>query len=84
MAFEWNRIHKWEERLEEQTTERVYEFVLEFYDVEDVVELTEEQINEVVEFRDHELDEYSSLQIGFLNLISHWEAEAQWEEENDN
>lgn len=85
MAFEWNRIHKWEERIENDVTESVYQVVCEFYGIDEVDELTPEQLTEVVEFRD-ELNEYSVMQIGFSNLISyvegvHWENEQEEEDE---
>ena len=80
MAFEWNRIHKWEENIERNVTDSVYEYVCEHYSIDDVEELTEEQLAEVEAFRD-ELNEYSLMQIGFSNLINHVES-IHWEKEN--
>ena len=74
MSFDWPRIHKWEERIESDVTDSVYEYVMEHYGVDEIVELTEEQIKEVENFRD-ELNEYSTMQWGFSNLINHWESE---------
>lgn len=74
MSFEWNRIHKWEDNIESQVTDAVYEYVCEFYGVEEVTELTEEQFNEVMAFRE-ELNEYSVMQWGFSNLASQWDME---------
>ena len=81
MSFKWPRIHKWEERIESDVTDSVYEYVMEHYGVDEIVELTEEQIKEVEDFRD-ELNEYSPMQWGFSNLINHWESET-WEAENE-
>jgi len=81
MSFDWPRIHKWEERIESDVTDSVYEYVMEHYGVDEIVELTEEQIKEVEDFRD-ELNEYSPMQWGFSNLINHWESET-WEAENE-
>ena len=47
MAFEWNRIHKWEENIEREITDSVDNFVCEHYEVDDITQLTEEQINEM-------------------------------------
>ena len=47
MAFEWNRIHKWEENIEREVTDAVYEYVCEYYEVDDISELSEEQIAQV-------------------------------------
>ena len=73
MAFEWNRIHKWEENHESTITEEVYEYVFEAYGVSEVGELTQEQITEIEEFRNTEISEYSVMQIGFSNLLSDWD-----------
>lgn len=81
MSFDWPRIHKWEERIESDVTDSVYEYVMEHYGVDEITELTEEQIKEVENFRD-ELNEYSPMQWGFSNLINHWESET-WEAENE-
>jgi len=81
MSFEWRRIHKWEDNIESQVTESVYDYVFEYYGVTEVTELTEDQIKEIEDFRD-ELNEYSPMQWGFSNLINNWESE-KWEEENE-
>ena len=73
MAFEWNRIHKWEDNHERNITDDVLEYVLEAYGVSEVGELTQEQINEIEEFRNTEISEYSVMQIGFSNLLSDWD-----------
>ena len=86
MSFDWPRIHKWEENLEREITDSVWEYVCEFYGVEEISELTLEQIQEVEAFRD-ELNEYSPMQWGFSNVINHWESEswiAEQEIESDN
>jgi len=81
MSFDWPRMHKWEERIESEVTDNVYEYVFEHYGVTDLMELTEDQITELSHFRDHELNEYSPFQIGFSNLLNAWEAES-WERDN--
>ena len=68
MSFEWNRIHKWEDDIETQVTDSVYEYVCEFYGVEEIEELTAEQAAEIQAFRD-KLNEYSVMQIGFSNIL---------------
>jgi len=78
MAFEWNRIHKWEENIERDITDSVYEYVLEYYGVDEIEGLSEEQIKEIEKFRD-ELNEHSIMQLGFSNLLNQWE-DTVWEE----
>jgi len=81
MSFEWPRIHKMEEWVEREMTDAVYDYVFEFYGVDELTELTPEQIEEIEAFRD-EVSEYSPIQMGFSNLINMWESET-WEEQND-
>ena len=57
----------------------VYEYVLEYYGVEEITDLTQEQIEEISGFRE-ELNDYSPMQWGFSNLVNNWENE-QYEEE---
>ena len=72
MAFEWNKIHKYEENFEREIREAVEEYVLEFYDIESVGELTEEDSTSIADFKNW-IGEYSVMQIGFSELIAEWE-----------
>lgn len=72
MAFVWNRYHKWEENIEREVTDGLIELIQEQYSVDEVSDLSEDQINEVMAFRD-ELSEYSPLQWAFSNVYSYWE-----------
>lgn len=73
MSFTWPRAHKWEENIEQEVTDGLVSLIEEQYDAE-VHELTEEQINEVMAYRE-ELSEYSPLQWAFSNVYSQWEME---------
>lgn len=79
MAFEWNRIHKWEENLYNMADEMVQEYVFEYYGVNEIEELTEEQIEEVRTFYEGEMSEYSPLNPGFSSLIGWWESSVEEE-----
>ena len=72
--FEWNRYWKTEEHYERQISDDVYDRVLEYYGVDEVSELTEEQIREIEEFRES-INPFSVLQAGFSNLLGIWESE---------
>ena len=74
MAFEWHRIHKHEEQIENDIYSRVNDQILEHYGVEEVYDLTSEQIEEVQKFAD-ELGEYNIMYSGFMDCINAWEAE---------
>lgn len=80
--FEWNKIHKHEDNIESNVTDRVFEYVCEYYKINDILDLTEEQISQLETFRD-KLNEFSVMQIGFSNLIMQWE-DNQIEATNDN
>ena len=83
MSFEWYKTHKVMEWVEREMTECVEEYVTEFYGIEEIHELTEEQIGELEEFRQNELQDYHPLQMGFSNVISYWEHYEPEEEEDD-
>ena len=74
MSYDYPRIHKAEENIEHQVTDWVYEHVCEFFGVDDISELTEDQISEVEAFR-NELNEYSPMQIGYSNVLGQWDME---------
>ena len=74
MTFEWHKLYKHEENIESDVTDRVFEYVCEYYNVEEITDLTEEQISEIDAFRD-KLNEFSVMQIGFSNLVNQWESE---------
>ena len=81
-GFYWHRTHKIDQWVEREMIDCVWEYVSEFYDVEEVVDLTVEQINEIEAFRE-ELNEYHPLHYGFSWLISTHESET-WEMEQEN
>ena len=70
MAFEWNRMHKWEENLERDITESVAEYICEFYGIHSIEDMTEEQYQEVEAFAE-EYD-FSIMRIGFSNVLNDW------------
>jgi len=82
MTFEWHKIGKYEENYERDITDNVYDYVRDYYDVDEIDDLTEEQMDEVKTFRD-EYNDYSVMQIGFSNLINDWE-DTQWEKSQDD
>jgi len=75
MAFEWHRIHKWEDNLYNYANEWVEEYIFEYYGVDEITDLTEQQISEIQDFMETDLDEYSPLRPGFYNLVNWWENE---------
>ena len=81
MSFEWNRIHKWEDNIEREVTDAVFEYIFEYYGVDELTELDGNQIAEIEEFRE-ELNEYSVMQIGFSNFLMQYE-DAMYELEQD-
>ena len=70
MPFEWNRIHKTEDNFVMQISDCVFTYVCEYYKVDDVMDLSQDQIQEIIDFRDNQLHEFSVMQAGFSDLIS--------------
>ena len=75
MSYDWPRNHKVEDNLMMEINEVVWEHVLEHFGVDEIEDLSEEQIAEVESFRNGRLGEYSVLQGGYSNLISMWESQ---------
>ena len=74
MSYDWPRVHKVEDNLMMDINELVYEHVLEHFGVDEIEDLSEEQIAEIEVFR-LQLSEYSVLQGGYSSLISMWESQ---------
>jgi hypothetical protein len=72
--YDWPRVHKVEDNLMMDINELVYAHVLEHFGVDEIEDLSEEQIAEIEVFR-LQLGEYSVLQGGYSSLISMWESQ---------
>lgn len=75
MSFTWERIHKWDENIESKITEEAYDYVEDFYGVDDIYSLTEDQIREISEFVEDPNTEYYLMCVGLRSIISSWECE---------
>ena len=72
--YTWGRIYKIEEFYESQIISDVVDNVLEYFEVEEIEDLTEDQIEQVRAFSE-ELNELSVMQIGYSDVINIWESE---------
>ena len=75
MSFEWHRMHKHEEQIENDVYERVSEQILEHYGVENLAELTEEHWEEIHKWQEENVSEYSPMNSGFSDCYNQWENE---------
>jgi hypothetical protein len=76
--FEVKKLHKWADNIESILSDWASEEIEVFYGVDDILELTGEQIQEVENWVDLETGTgYDYVLIGFRNLISFWEGENQ-------
>lgn len=78
MSYTWNRPYKTEEYYERQICDQVWEQIMEHFAVDEITQITEDQIKEIEEWREENLNEYSVLQVGFSNFMQMWENE-MWE-----
>jgi hypothetical protein len=76
--YKWHRVHKSEEYYEREICDQVWEHIMTHFGVDNIVDITPEQIQEVQEWRDEWLNEYSVLQVGFSNFMQMWESE-RWD-----
>ena len=70
MSFKWDRMYKWEQNIERDITDSVYEYVCEYYGIDDVGDLTQEQYREVEAYAEEY--SFSIMSIGFSNLLNDW------------
>jgi len=75
MSYDWPRMYKNEEFFENQITDDVVQHICEYFDVVDIVDLTREQYEEVVKYREETLNEYSVMQVGYSSALHQWESE---------
>ena len=75
MSYDWPRIHKVEDNFYMEIADVVCEHVLTHYGVEEIEDLTQEQIDEIDTYRSCQLGEYSVMQVGYSNLINMWESQ---------
>jgi len=71
--FEWPRLHKVEERIEYEINEISLDHVKNFYSVDDITDLTEEQIEAILDFANNEMWDSSPFKIGLINIHNDWE-----------
>lgn len=84
MSYNAGKVSKLMDMLEGTATEWMENQVTDYYSVDDVSELTEDQISEISEYREDDFCEpFVALALG--NLITHWEASNdEYQEEWDS
>ena len=80
--YTFHKIYKSEEYIGSIVRDIVYDQVLEWFNVGEVSELTDEQMAEGENYRHNVLNEYSPMQWGYSDLYSDWE-NAKWEQEEN-
>ena len=73
MAFEWHRMHKHEEQIENDVFDRVQQQIIEHYGIEELSELTEAQWEEIHKWQEENVSEYSPMNLGFSDTYNMWE-----------
>ena len=76
--YTFYKSHKVEDWIASEMRDTVTAQILEWFDVEEIGHLTEDQIAEITDYRDNVLNEYSPLQWGYSDVIGEWE-NYQWE-----
>ena len=74
MSFKWDKMYKWDDNIERTMIDNVEEYVLEYYCVDEIAQLTETQIKEINVFCE-EFDWNILMAPGFRYVINTWEEE---------
>ena len=71
--FNWHRMHKHEEQIENDVYDRLQTQLLEHYEIEELSELTEAQWVEIHKWQKENVSEYSPMNLGFSDCYNQWE-----------
>tara|TARA_R110002153_G_scaffold29711_16_gene91280 strand:+ start:12317 stop:12556 length:240 start_codon:yes stop_codon:yes gene_type:complete len=74
--FNWPKIHKTESMVEDYAYGIVESNIIDYFQVEELTDITVEQMDEVIEFKDN-YNEYSVLYSAFNSIIDVWTMEAE-------
>lgn len=77
LKFAWDRMYKTEEYLEREAYSSAEEYVVDFYEVEDIGVLTKEQIDDMMSWREENVSEYSPMYAAFQDVYNVWENEQE-------
>ena len=72
-SFEWKKMYKVEEHLEREAFACVEHKLCDTFNVESVDELTKEQIDVVMDWRENNVNEYSMMYGAFQDVYNYWE-----------
>ena len=75
--FDWQRMYKAEEHIEREAYSAVEHEICNQLDVEDVINLTQEQMDQVMAWREEHVSEYSPMYGGFADCYNQWENEQE-------
>ena len=71
--FDWARMYKDEEHLEREAQSCVEHAISTHFDIEDIDELTQDQWDEIMAWREENVSEYSPMYGGFADVYNVWE-----------
>jgi predicted DNA-binding transcriptional regulator AlpA len=78
VGFRVHRAHKMMDWIENEVTEWAQAAVFEHYGVEEVTELSRDQIEEVAAEADRLDEDYGDfISLGFFNIVRWWESESE-------
>jgi len=77
MSFEWHKMYKWEENYERNIDADIEEYVCEHYGIDEISQLTQEQIEEIQAYQEEHVSEFSVMSGGFYRLYNRWEDEQE-------
>ena len=82
-AYQFYKSHKVEDNIANEMYDLVFDHICQWFGVEELVDITTEQMDEIIDFRENQLNEYSPLQWGYSSVIGNWENETWEREQND-
>lgn len=71
-SFDWQKMYKWEHNLDYEINTQALEYVLEHYGVDDIGDLTVQQISDIEHFTNQPEHEHSMMCRGLREVIHGW------------
>jgi len=68
-TFEWPLMDEWEEEIRNKVRDEAAEYLLEYYNIQNVDELTKDQVSAIRNFIDNPDNKYSLMCQGLANII---------------
>ena len=73
--YDWAKMYKAEEYIEREAYSCVESAIIDFYNISEISDLTQEQWDDIHAWQEENVSEYSPMNMGFSDVYNVWEME---------